>query len=336
MTNSEQRRLTNWRLKLLQAAEEAGNVARTCRHFAISRKTFYKWRQRRHAYGDAGLADRNTAPHRSPRATPPDVVSKILYLRQHYHFGPGKIADYLKRFHSLSIACASVHRILRKHGMNRLPANQKYRRHAHRWTRYEKAQPGHRLQVDVKFLERIPGTRRRFYQFTAIDDCTRIRVLKVYDACNQRTAIAFIDDVLRRLPFRVQVIQTDNGAEFQSHFHWHLEERDISTARSNDRIASTTRSSTSSWTRTASRTTFTCSTRSCASGRTITITTGRTGLWPDKPRTSGYWQRREPERHRRPENLQVKSGRGERIRTSDPLRPRQVRYQAALRPEGPA
>ena len=154
-------------------------------------------------------------------------MSKILYLRQHYHFGPGKIADYLKRFHSLSIACASVHRILRKHGMNRLPANQKYRRHAHRWTRYEKAQPGHRLQVDVKFLERIPGTRRRFYQFTAIDDCTRIRVLKVFEACNQRTAIEFIDDVLRRLPFRVQVIQTDNGAEFQSHFHWHLEALDI-------------------------------------------------------------------------------------------------------------
>ena len=142
--------------------------------------------------------------------------------RQHYHFGPGKIADYLKRFHGVSIACASVHRVLSRHGMNRLPANQKYRRHAHRWTRDEKAQPGHRLQVDVKFLERIAGTRRRFYQFTAIDDCTRIRVLKVFDACNQRTAIAFIDDVLRRLPFRVHVIQTDNGAEFQSHFHWHL------------------------------------------------------------------------------------------------------------------
>ena len=117
MTNSEQRRLTTWRLKLLQAAGDAGNVARTCRHFAISRKTFYKWRQRYHAHGDIGLADRARAPHRSPRATPAEVVSKILYLRQHDHFGPGKIADYLKRFHSLSIACASVHRILRRHGM---------------------------------------------------------------------------------------------------------------------------------------------------------------------------------------------------------------------------
>ncbi len=69
--------------------------------------------------------------------------------------------------------------------MDRLPANQKHQPHRKHWKRYEKAQPGHRLQMDVKFLERIPVTGKRLYQFTAIDDCTRIRVLKVYDACNQ-------------------------------------------------------------------------------------------------------------------------------------------------------
>jgi transposase InsO family protein len=58
-------------------------------------------------------------------------------------------------------------------------------------------------------------------------DCTRIRVLKVYDACNPRTAIRFIDEVLRRLPCRIHVVQTDNGQEFQSQFHWHRETRDI-------------------------------------------------------------------------------------------------------------
>lgn len=127
----------------------------------------------------------------------------------------------------MSVAASSVHRILAKHGMSRLPANQKHRPHAQRWTRYEKPQPGHRLQLDVKFLERIAGTRKRLYQFTAIDDCTRIRVLKVYDACNQSTAIQFVDEVVRRLPFRVLTIQTDNGPEFQSRFHWHLESRAI-------------------------------------------------------------------------------------------------------------
>ena len=228
MTNSERTRLMTWRHKImLRAAAAPRSVAQTCRHFGISRKTFYKWKQRFEALGAAGLCDRPRAPHVSPGATKAEIVSKILYLREQYHFGPARIADYLKRFHQVAIARSSVHRILERHGMNRLPANQKHRPHAQRWQRYEKPQPGHRLQVDVKFLERIPGTRKRLYQFTAIDDCTRIRVLKIFDACNQRTATQFIDEVLRRLPFRVHVVQTDNGAEFQSQFHWHLESRDI-------------------------------------------------------------------------------------------------------------
>ena len=227
MTKGEQARLMAWRSKVLQQAAGERNVARVCRHFGISRKSFYKWKRRHAEHGDAGLCDRPRTPERSPRATAREVVSKILYLRQHYHFGPRRIAAYLHRFHRIEIAGSSVHRILKRHGLNRLPANQKHRPHRKRWQRYEKPRPGHRLQVDVKFLERIPGTRRRLYQFTAIDDCTRIRVLKVYDRCNQRTAVQFIDEVLRRLPFRVLVVQTDNGAEFQSQFHWHLETCDI-------------------------------------------------------------------------------------------------------------
>jgi transposase InsO family protein len=228
MTKAEQTRLVTWRMRVLEhAGGGTRQVARTCRHFGLSRKTFYKWKKRYETGGAAAVCDRPSTPHRSPRATPREVVSKILYLRQHYHFGPGRIADYLTRFHQVTLAVSSVHRILVRHGMNRLPANQKHRSHVKRWQRYEKPQPGHRLQIDVKFLERIPGTRKRFYQFTAIDDCTRIRVLKIYDACNQGTALRFLDDVLRRLPFRVQVVQTDNGAEFQSQFHWRLDALDI-------------------------------------------------------------------------------------------------------------
>jgi transposase InsO family protein len=228
MTKTEQNRVLAWRLKLLREANGMPrNVAHACRHFGLSRKTFYKWNARYKAHGEAGLCDQPRIPLRSPRATSAEVISKILYLRQNYHFGPGKIADYLRRFHHVTVARSTVHRILIRHGMNRLPANQKRRPNGRAWRRYEKPQPGHRLQLDVKFLERIAGTRKRLYQFTAIDDCTRIRVLKIYDACNQSSAIRFVDEVIRRLPFRVLVIQTDNGAEFQSRFHWHLEAQDI-------------------------------------------------------------------------------------------------------------
>lgn len=52
-------------------------------------------------------------------------------------------------------------------------------------------------------------------------------MLRIYDRNNQKTAIQFADYVISRLPFQVQTIQTDNGAEFQSSFHWHLLDRGI-------------------------------------------------------------------------------------------------------------
>jgi len=86
MTKADQIRLTTWRFNVLQqAAAHPRSVARTCRHFGISRKLFYKWKRRFDEHGPVGLCDRSRVPHRSPRATQPKVVSKMLYLRQHYH-----------------------------------------------------------------------------------------------------------------------------------------------------------------------------------------------------------------------------------------------------------
>jgi transposase InsO family protein len=154
-------------------------------------------------------------------------VGKILYLRQHHHFGPAKIAMYLRRYHDIQISHSGVWRVLKRLDLNRLPASQRHQRHDRRWKRYEKPLPGHRVQIDVKFLAPLAGSRRKHYQVTAIDDCTRLRVLRIYPQLNQKTAIQFADYVLERLPFRVEVIQTDNGPEFQSLFHYHLLDRGI-------------------------------------------------------------------------------------------------------------
>ncbi len=299
MTKAELARRLAWRFKVIQqASERSRNIARSCRHFGISWQAFYRWKHRFDVHGAADLSDRPSTPHHSPKATSRGVVSKILYLRQTYHFGPGRIADYLQRFHQRSLAVSSVHRILVRHGLNRLPHNQKHRAHAKRWQRHEKPQPGHRLHVDVKFLERIPGTRKRLCQFTAIDDCTRIRVLKIYDACNQGTAIRFIDEVLRRLPFRVHVVQTDNGAEFQSHFHWHLEELDVRhvyirprTPHLNGKVERSHRVDDQEFYQLLDKDGITDDIQllneSCGSGRPTTITIGRTGRSTAKAHTNG-------------------------------------------------
>src|SRR5215213_10809307 len=60
---------------------------------------------------------------------------------------------YLARYHDVTISTSGVWRILKRLGMNRLPASARYQRRALRWKRYEKQRPGHQLQVDVKFIE---------------------------------------------------------------------------------------------------------------------------------------------------------------------------------------
>lgn len=216
------------RLAILRHAREVtGNVARTCRYYGITRQAYYLWLRRYEELGLEGLRDRSRRPLVSPNATSAEVVGKILYLRRSYHFGPHKIAMYLKRYHDVAISPSGVWRILKRLQMNRLPASQRYRRHVDRWKRYERPLPGHRVQIDVKFIAPLKGTRRKHYQFTAIDDCTRIRVLRIYDRLDQSTALRFVDYVLEKLPFQVEVIQTDNGAEFQSRFHYHVLDRGI-------------------------------------------------------------------------------------------------------------
>ena len=228
MSEQELARRAKRRLAIIRHAEEVtGNVAMTCRYYGISRQTYYRWYRRFEEKGIEGLRDQSTKPLTSPRATQSEVVGKILYLRQNYHFGPNKIRMYLKRYHDVEISSSGVWRILKRLNINRLPSSQCYKRLDKRWQRYEKQQPGHRVQIDVKFVAPLKGARKKYYQFTAIDDCTRLRVLRIYDRLNQKTAIQFVDYVLERLPFLVQVIQTDNGAEFQSSFHWHVLDKGI-------------------------------------------------------------------------------------------------------------
>ena len=228
MTEKELTRNAAKRLAIIRHAQEVShNVALTCRYYGISREVFYKWHRRLDRFGVDGLRDRSRRPHVSPSATPEETVGKILYLRQHYHFGPYKIAMYLQRYHDIQISVSGVWRILKRLDLSRLPTSQRYKRHTERWKRYEKPQPGHRVQVDVKFIAPIAGTRKKHYQFTAIDDCTRLRVLRIYNRLNQKVAIQFIDYVLQRLPFHVELIQTDNGSEFQAAFHWHVLDRGI-------------------------------------------------------------------------------------------------------------
>jgi len=224
--NKDQREIQR-KLRILHYADKIGHVAKTCRYFGIGRTSFYRWKKAYAEHGEAGLVNAPPIPKWHANRTPLKIEEKVLHLRRKYHLGPMRIVWYLERYHDIKISDATVSRILKRHGMNRLPRGTKMRK-VHT-KRYNKQVPGHHIQMDVKFLtfKGKRGEKIRRFQYTAIDDATRVRVLKVYEKHTQANAIKFVDHVIEKLPFRIREIRTDNGHEFQAKFHWHVEDKGI-------------------------------------------------------------------------------------------------------------
>lgn len=55
---------------------------------------------------------------------------------------------------------------------------------------------------------------RGIYQYTAIDDCSRFRILALYSCRNARNTLLFLDRVIEEMPFPIEHIQADRGGEF--------------------------------------------------------------------------------------------------------------------------
>lgn len=224
--NEDQREIRR-KLRILQHADRIGSVAVTCRYFGIGSSSFYRWREAYREHGEDGLRRAKPIAKSHPNRTSDEVIEKVLHLRRKYHLGPIRIVWYLERYHGIAISDAGVYRILRRNGLNRLPRGTRMRKlHT---KRYSKQVPGHHIQMDVKFLtfKGKQGGKVKRYQFTAIDDATRVRAMKIYKRHTQASAIDFVDYVIDKFPFRIREVRTDNGHEFQAKFHWHVEDKGI-------------------------------------------------------------------------------------------------------------
>lgn len=211
------------KLAVLDHVKTNGNISQTCRYFGISREAYYKWKRSYERYGEDGLVNGKPCPSNPRLRVAPAIEDKILYLRRKYHFGQLAISVYLNRYHDIQVSPGGVYSVLRRNGMNRLPRD--YKKKIRSTILYEKKTPGHHVQVDVKFLKftNNKGRKIKRFQYTAIDDATRIRALKIYNQHTAKNAKDFVDYVVQKFPFRIQTIRTDNGHEFQWQFHWHVE-----------------------------------------------------------------------------------------------------------------
>ncbi len=213
------------KVAVLGYARDVGSNTKALRNFEIPKSTFYLWKKTFEKEGISGLKRKKPIAHSHPKQIQSDVIEKVLQIRRLYQLGPERIMWYLERYHGISISDSSVYRILARNGVNRLAKTAPLR--ALHTKRYAKTVPGHHIQVDVKFLtlKDTDGHKVRRYQYTAIDDATRVRTLQIYRKHNQQCAIRFIDYLVEKFPFRINTIRTDRGHKFQAKFHWHVEDQ---------------------------------------------------------------------------------------------------------------
>lgn len=101
------------RLLWVKLYETSGDAGLVCRRCSISRPTLRKWWRRYLAQGIVGLESHSHCPKRSPATkTDPNEIALILELRTLRNLGARRIQSKLKRLRSLSLAIATIHKIL--------------------------------------------------------------------------------------------------------------------------------------------------------------------------------------------------------------------------------
>ncbi len=227
------------RLRIIVWYEEhGGNAALTCRHFGISRDTFYRWWRRYIASGPGGLEDGSHRPKNVRKPTwSKELEDAVLELRR---LTPGWGKDKLVvLLHGQGWQCSTsmVGRIL-KHlkesgrlveapgvdpWMPRRPFQRPYG--VRKPKEYLADGPGAIVQVDTAYVSLFPGFN--FKHFTACDVFTRWQVLEAHGRATAHAAAGFLDTILERMPFPVRAIQVDGGSEFMAQFEDACRDRGI-------------------------------------------------------------------------------------------------------------
>jgi transposase InsO family protein len=190
--------------------------------FRVSQKTAGKWVRRYLASGSAGLMDRSSRPHRSPRQLSEQLRDQVITLRR------GHMPGYQIALRTAT-SSASVSRILR-------------RAHLSRWrdlnppppvVRYEHPRPGDLVHLDIKGMTRfsevslrgdgrLRGKQKRpgfLALHVAVDDHSRMAFTQLLPDQKADTTIGFLDQAVRFFATHgigVRALLTDNGSSYRS------------------------------------------------------------------------------------------------------------------------
>jgi putative transposase len=216
------------------------SAARTCRHFGISRQTFYRWKRRFDRHDLSTLEEHSHRPRKVRQPTwSAKLAERVLSLRKQFpRWGKDKLAVLLRRG-NCSVSTSMVGRILvdlKRRGALHEPPKPALLRQARRKLRnrpwavrkpkhWRIEQPGDLVEIDTKEIRMRRGIILK--HFSARDVVSRWDVLEVHHRATSLAAARFLDTLLDRVPFPVKALQVDGGSEFAAEFEEACQQKEL-------------------------------------------------------------------------------------------------------------
>lgn len=207
-----------YKQSLMKYAEKYG-VSRASRKYNKSRSYIYFWKTR---YDGtlASLACQSRRPHSHPNQHTEEEIKLIRDMRRRNpELGMIELWFRLKK-RGYSRRPESLFRVMRK--LEMFPEAKPKKLYIPK--PYEQMQyPGQRVQMDVKVVPRkcIANPELKLYQYTAIDEYSRLRFLGAYEEQSTYSSEDFLKKMAawyQRKGIQVECVQTDNGFEFTNRF----------------------------------------------------------------------------------------------------------------------
>ena len=194
-------------------------VSFAAQKYGVSESSVKRWKKRYDGNSWRSLVERSHRPHSHPKqhTEAEEMIISKAYWKKYARYGwdgvyaEAKANGYTRSLSGMIYAAKRLG--LTEKGKQRPP-----RRHNRRYP--EVLVPGEKVQIDVKEVPfhclrgDLLRDNKHLYQWTAIDECTRMRFVYGFEEHTPENSVKFLRMLVKVFPFKIQTIQTDNGTEF--------------------------------------------------------------------------------------------------------------------------
>lgn len=199
----------HFRQRVVKYSEKYG-VTKSSNRFRISRNAIYEWKAKYDGSWKS-LTDKSHRPHSHPKE---HTAEEYELIRRYWEKNKDdRIVLWDKvRKQGYKRSYRSMCRALRRMQLDERAKKRK----GYKPKPYAKAEyPGQKVQIDVKYVpSKCVAGETKYYQYTAIDECTRLVFREMYDEHSTYSSEDFIKKAIKFFVFKVEEVQTDNGTEW--------------------------------------------------------------------------------------------------------------------------